>query len=65
VGSGTAPIFLHYAGVRKTLSGGGIASGPVSFMKGFRCFWRVSSRAAAKRVARQDVILNVDHPDIV
>src|SRR5438309_6931323 len=37
-GSGTGTNFSTLRGSRETLSGGGIASGPVSFMKGFDAF---------------------------
>ncbi len=37
-GSGTGTNFSSLRGSKETLSGGGIASGPVSFMKGFDAF---------------------------
>src|SRR5258708_19630771 len=37
-GSGTGTNFSTLRGSKETLSGGGIASGPVSFMKGFDAF---------------------------
>src|SRR5712692_3641253 len=37
-GSGTGTNFSTLRGSRETLSGGGIASGPVSFMRGFDAF---------------------------
>jgi len=52
-------------GSRETLSGGGIASGPVSFMKGFDAFAGVIKSGGKTRRAAKMVILNVDHPDIV
>src|SRR5581483_11282631 len=49
----------------ETLSGGGIASGPVSFMKGFDAFAGVIKSGGKTRRAAKMVILNIDHPDIV
>src|SRR5437899_6362519 len=64
-GSGTGTNFSSLRGSREALSGGGIASGPVSFMKGFRAFAGVLKSGCKTRRAAQVVILNVDHPDIV
>src|SRR5258705_13246689 len=64
-GSGTGPNFSSLRGSKETLSGGGIASGPVSFMKGFDAFAGVIKSGGKTRRAAKMVILNVDHPDIV
>src|SRR5271154_2673046 len=64
-GSGTGTNFSSLRGSRETLSGGGIASGPVSFMKGFDAFAGVIKSGGKTRRAAKMVILNVDHPDIV
>ncbi|HYL86663.1 MAG TPA: vitamin B12-dependent ribonucleotide reductase [Candidatus Angelobacter sp.] len=64
-GSGTGTIFSSLRGSKETLSGGGIASGPVSFMKGFDAFAGVIKSGGKTRRAAKMVILNVDHPDIV
>jgi ribonucleoside-diphosphate reductase alpha chain len=64
-GSGTGTNFSTLRGSRETLSGGGIASGPVSFMKGFDAFAGVIKSGGKTRRAAKMVILNVDHPDIV
>ncbi|MBZ5641915.1 MAG: vitamin B12-dependent ribonucleotide reductase [Acidobacteriia bacterium] len=63
-GSGTGTNFSTLRGSRETLSGGGIASGPVSFMKGFDAFAGVIKSGGKTRRAAKMVILNVDHPDI-
>src|SRR6202140_490753 len=64
-GSGTGTNFSTLRGSREQLSGGGIASGPVSFMKGFDAFAGVIKSGGKTRRAAKMVILNVDHPDIV
>ena len=48
----------------ETLSGGGTASGPLSFMRGFDAFAGVIKSGGKTRRAAKMVILNVDHPDI-
>ncbi len=64
-GSGTGTNFSVLRGSREALSSGGIASGPVSFMKGFDAFAGVIKSGGKTRRAAKMVILNVDHPDIV
>jgi ribonucleoside-diphosphate reductase alpha chain len=64
-GSGTGTNFSTLRGSKETLSGGGIASGPVSFMKGFDAFAGVIKSGGRTRRAAKMVILNIDHPDIV
>ena len=64
-GSGTGTNFSSLRGSKETLSGGGIASGPVSFMKGFDAFAGVIKSGGKTRRAAKMVILNVDHPDIM
>src|SRR5438445_1392451 len=64
-GSGTGTNFSTLRGSREPLSGGGIASGPVSFMKGFDAFAGVIKSGGKTRRAAKMVILNIDHPDIV
>jgi ribonucleoside-diphosphate reductase alpha chain len=64
-GSGTGTNFSSLRGSHETLSGGGIASGPVSFMKGFDAFAGVIKSGGKTRRAAKMVILNIDHPDIV
>jgi ribonucleoside-diphosphate reductase alpha chain len=63
-GSGTGTNFSSLRSSRESLSGGGIASGPVSFMRGFDAFAGVIKSGGKTRRAAKMVILNVDHPDI-
>jgi ribonucleoside-diphosphate reductase alpha chain len=64
-GSGTGTNFSTLRSSRENLSGGGIASGPVSFMKGFDAFAGIIKSGGKTRRAAKMVILNIDHPDIV
>src|ERR1700757_3434895 len=64
-GSGTGTNFSSLRGSKETLSGGGIASGPVSCRKGFDAFAGVIKSGGKTRRAAKMVILNIDHPDIV
>src|SRR5437773_3220181 len=64
-GSGTGTNFSTLRGSRETLSGGGIASGPVSFMKGYDAFAGVIKSGGKTRRAAKMVILNADHPDVI
>jgi ribonucleoside-diphosphate reductase alpha chain len=63
-GSGTGTNFSTLRSSKESLSGGGIASGPVSFMKGFDAFAGVIKSGGRTRRAAKMVILNADHPDI-
>ena len=64
-GSGTGSNLSPIRSSVEQLSGGGIASGPVSFMKGFDAFAGVIKSGGKTRRAAKMVILNADHPDIV
>lgn len=64
-GSGTGTNFSTLRGQKEALSGGGEASGPVSFMRGFDAFAGVIKSGGKTRRAAKMVILNIDHPDIV
>jgi len=64
-GSGTGTNLSSLRSSTETLSGGGIASGPLSFMKGFDAFAGVIKSGGKTRRAAKMVILNIDHPDIV
>ncbi len=64
-GSGTGTNLSPLRSSNETLAGGGTASGPLSFMKGFDAFAGVIKSGGKTRRAAKMVILNVDHPDIV
>ncbi|HXH51723.1 MAG TPA: vitamin B12-dependent ribonucleotide reductase [Terriglobia bacterium] len=64
-GSGTGTNLSPLRSSVETLSGGGVASGPLSFMKGYDAFAGVIKSGGKTRRAAKMVILNVDHPDIV
>ncbi len=64
-GSGTGSNLSPLRSSRERLSGGGIASGPVSFMKGYDAFAGVIRSGGKTRRAAKMVIMNVDHPDII
>jgi ribonucleoside-diphosphate reductase alpha chain len=63
-GSGTGSNLSAIRSSREHLAGGGTASGPVSFMKGYDAFAGVIKSGGKTRRAAKMVILNVDHPDI-
>ncbi|MGD1216131.1 MAG: vitamin B12-dependent ribonucleotide reductase [Terriglobales bacterium] len=64
-GSGTGTNLSPLRSSTEVLSGGGTASGPLSFMKGFDAFAGVIKSGGKTRRAAKMVILNIDHPDIV
>ncbi len=63
-GSGTGTNLSPLRSSNEQLGGGGTASGPVSFMKGFDAFAGVIKSGGTTRRAAKMVILNVDHPDV-
>ncbi|HXE64962.1 MAG TPA: vitamin B12-dependent ribonucleotide reductase [Bryobacteraceae bacterium] len=63
-GSGTGSNLSALREEDAILSGGGRASGPLSFMKGFDAFAGVIKSGGKTRRAAKMVILNVEHPDI-
>ena len=64
-GSGAGSNLSPIRSSRELLAGGGEASGPVSFMKGFDAFAGVIKSGGKTRRAAKMVILNADHPDIM
>jgi ribonucleoside-diphosphate reductase alpha chain len=64
-GSGTGSNLSTIRSSKERLSSGGVASGPVSFMKGYDAFAGVIRSGGKTRRAAKMVILNVDHPDII
>src|SRR3954463_10529732 len=63
-GSGTGTNLSALREEDAILSGGGRASGPLSFMKGFDAFAGVIKSGGKTRRAAKMVVLNSDHPDI-
>lgn len=63
-GSGTGTNLSTIRSSEEALAGGGTASGPVSFMKGFDAFAGVIKSGGTTRRAAKMVILNADHPDV-
>jgi ribonucleoside-diphosphate reductase alpha chain len=63
-GSGTGSNLSNIRSSKELLAGGGTASGPVSFMKGFDAFAGVIKSGGKTRRAAKMVILNAEHPDI-
>jgi ribonucleoside-diphosphate reductase alpha chain len=64
-GSGTGTNLSPLRSSLESLSGGGMASGPLSFMKGYDAFAGVIKSGGKTRRAAKMVILNIDHPDVV
>jgi len=64
-GSGTGTNLSILRSSKEQLSGGGTASGPVSFMKGYDSFAGSIKSGGTTRRAAKMVILNADHPDVL
>ncbi len=64
-GSGTGTNFSTLRSSKESLSTGGTASGPVSFMRGYDAFAGIIKSGGKTRRAAKMCILNVDHPDII
>src|SRR5438477_4423931 len=64
-GSGAGSNLSPIRSSKERMSGGGIASGPVSFMKGYDSFAGVIKSGGKTRRAAKMVILDADHPDII
>ncbi len=63
-GSGAGSNLSTIRSSRERMSGGGMASGPVSFMKGYDAFAGVIKSGGKTRRAAKMVILDADHPDV-
>ena len=63
-GSGTGTNLSTLREDNAPLGGGGSASGPLSFMKGFDAFAGVIKSGGKTRRAAKMVILNAEHPDV-
>ena len=63
-GSGTGSNLSAIREEDGILSGGGRASGPLSFMRGFDAFAGVIKSGGKTRRAAKMVVLNSDHPDV-
>ena len=64
-GSGAGVNLSTIRSSKERMSGGGIASGPVSFMKGYDAFAGVIKSGGKTRRAAKMVILDADHPDVI
>ncbi len=64
-GSGTGTNRSALRSSRERLTGGGRASGPVSFMKGYDAYAGIIKSGGKTRRAAKMEILNVDHPDVI
>jgi ribonucleoside-diphosphate reductase alpha chain len=64
-GSGTGTNLSPLRSSKERITGGGTASGPVSFMKGYDAFAGVIKSGGKTRRAAKMVILNIEHPDII
>jgi ribonucleoside-diphosphate reductase alpha chain len=64
-GSGTGTNLSVLRSSREPLAGGGTASGPVSFMRGYDSFAGSIKSGGTTRRAAKMVILNADHPDVL
>jgi ribonucleoside-diphosphate reductase alpha chain len=64
-GSGTGSNLSTLRSSKERITGGGTASGPVSFMRGYDAFAGVIKSGGKTRRAAKMVILNIEHPDVV
>lgn len=64
-GSGSGTNLSVIRSSKEGLAGGGTASGPVSFMRGYDSFAGSIKSGGTTRRAAKMVILNADHPDIL
>lgn len=63
-GSGAGSNLSKIRSSKERLSGGGVASGPVSFMRGYDAWAGTIKSGGKTRRAAKMQILDVDHPDI-
>ncbi len=64
-GSGAGSNLSTIRSSREKMAGGGTASGPVSFMKGYDAFAGVVKSGGKTRRAAKMVILDAGHPDVL
>ena len=64
-GSGTGSNLSTLRSSREHLTGGGVASGPVSFMRGYDAFANVIKSGGKTRRAAKMIILDAEHPDVM
>src|SRR3954463_7590943 len=64
-GSGSGINLSNIRGSKEPLSKGGLASGPVSFMRGADAWAGTIKSGGKTRRAAKMVVLDIDHPDIV
>lgn len=64
-GSGTGTNRSTLRSSRENITGGGKASGPVSFMRGYDAYAGIIKSGGKTRRAAKMEILNIDHPDIM
>ena len=64
-GSGAGSNLSAIRSSKEFLSGGGTASGPVSFMRGYDAFAGVIKSGGKTRRAAKMVILDAEHPDVM
>jgi ribonucleoside-diphosphate reductase alpha chain len=64
-GSGAGSNLSTIRSSKEKMTGGGTASGPVSFMKGYDAFAGVVKSGGKTRRAAKMVILDADHPDVI
>jgi len=64
-GSGAGSNLSTIRSSKEKMSGGGTASGPVSFMKGYDAFAGVVKSGGKTRRAAKMVILDAGHPDVL
>lgn len=64
-GSGTGSNRSSLRSSKERITGGGRASGPVSFMKGYDSYANIIKSGGKTRRAAKMEILNITHPDIV